>query len=80
MSTVRVRSKHQITLPVSIVNQAGIHQDDLLGADTLTCCVLVACPTWPAGSRRYAPHGIHCRGEIYLARILVRAWHASPLP
>ncbi len=33
MSTVRVRPKHQITLPVSIVNQAGIHQDDLLEAD-----------------------------------------------
>ena len=32
MSTVRVRPKHQITLPVSIVNQAGIHQDDLLEA------------------------------------------------
>ena len=33
MSTVRVRPKHQITLPVSIVNQAGIHQNDLLEAD-----------------------------------------------
>ena len=33
MSTVRVLPKHQITLPVSIVNQAGIHQDDLLDAD-----------------------------------------------
>lgn len=32
MSTVRVRPKHQITLPASIVSQAGIHQDDLLEA------------------------------------------------
>jgi antitoxin component of MazEF toxin-antitoxin module len=32
MPIVRVRPKHQITLPVSIVNQAGIHQDDLLEA------------------------------------------------
>lgn len=32
MPAVRVRSKHQITLPVSIVNQADIHEDDVLDA------------------------------------------------
>lgn len=41
MSTVRVRPKHQITLPVSIVNQAGIHQDDLLEADYVNGVIIL---------------------------------------
>ncbi|MDH4120352.1 MAG: AbrB/MazE/SpoVT family DNA-binding domain-containing protein [Deltaproteobacteria bacterium] len=32
MTTVRVRPKHQITLPTAIVNQAGLHPNDLLEA------------------------------------------------
>lgn len=32
MSTVRVRAKNQITLPASIVSEAGVREDDELSA------------------------------------------------
>jgi antitoxin component of MazEF toxin-antitoxin module len=32
MLTVRVRNKHQVTLPTSIMQQANLHQDDILEA------------------------------------------------
>lgn len=32
MPTVRVRSKHQITLPATIMQQANLHPNDLLEA------------------------------------------------
>jgi len=51
MSTVRVRPKHQITLPVSIVNQANIHQDDLLEANYVNGVITLV------PKARHAHHG-----------------------
>jgi len=33
MSTVRILSHHQITLPAAIINSAGLHENDVLEAN-----------------------------------------------
>lgn len=50
MLTIRVRSKHQITLPTSIMQQANLHQDDVLEASYHNGAITLV-PNRPASLR-----------------------------
>jgi len=50
MSTVRVRPKHQITLPTAIINQAGLHPNDLLEASYVNGVITLVPKGRPMGS------------------------------
>lgn len=50
MHTVRVRAKHQITLPVAIMQQANLHPNDVLEA-TCRNGIITLIPNRPASQR-----------------------------
>jgi hypothetical protein len=52
MSTIKMRPKHQVTLPATIVRQANIHTDDVLSVVYLNGSIVIT----PQALGRKAPN------------------------